>query len=175
MKFAIAIAAVLLAACRKESPPKGELDERDGIAFKHGSDTPFSGKLARKFPNGQPSAETIYTNGLKLVQRAWHTNGTLSTEYRFYQGKLAVRQNWDKAGEPVPWKQDKIAAMQAQRGLDLVESGKFVEGYIWIHFAATNGQPFALQALGQFPPQMTEAQKVEVKAIVEGVLGVGGD
>lgn len=176
----MAIAALLLAACKKDSPappaPKSELDERDGIAYQHGSDTPFSGALSRKFPNGELSAETVYTNGLKLLQRAWHTNGTLSTEYRFHNGKLAMRNSWDAAGAPVAWRQDKIAAMQAQRGFDLVEKQQFVEGYVWIHLAATNGQPVALQALGQFPPaMMTEAQKAQAQAIAEGVLGVEGN
>ena len=178
VRIVLAIIALLLVACKKEQPPpapKSELDERDGIAYQHGSDTPFSGSINRKFPNGELSAETIYTNGLKLTQRSWHTNGALSTEYLFYKGELVVRGHWDVSGEPIGRKQDKIAALQAQRGFDLVEQEKFVEGYVWIHFAATNGQPVALQALGQFPPKMTEAQKAEAKAIAEGVLGTGGN
>jgi len=88
VRIVLAIVSLLLVACKKdEQPPapKSELDERDGIAYQHGSDTPFSGSINRKFPNGELSAETIYTNGLKLTQRSWHTNGALSTEYLFYK------------------------------------------------------------------------------------------
>ena len=73
------------------------------------------------------------------------------------------------------WKQDRVAAEQTQRGFDLVQAGKLVEGYVWVHLAATNGQPAALQALQRFPPAMTEQQKAEAQAIAERVLGLGGD
>ena len=156
----------------KPSPPRSELEERQGIAYQHGSDTPFNGAISSKYPSGQVSTETTYTNGLKLLQRSWHTNGTLNTEYRFFNGQLALRRSWNTAGERVNWKQDRIAAEQTQRGFDLVNAGKFVEGYVWVHLGATNGQPEAQQALQRFPPAMTEQQKAEAKAIAEQVLGL---
>lgn len=172
------LSVAVLAGCGNEpkpAPPKSGLDERKGIAYQHGSSTPFSGAISKKYPSGQVSTETTYTNGLKLLQRSWHTNGTLNTEYRFFNGHLALRRNWNAAGEPVNWKQDRIAAEQTQRGFDFLDAGKFVEGYVWVHLGAGNGQPEARQALERFPPAMTEQQKVEAKAIAERVLGVGED
>ena len=165
-----------LAGCGSEpTQPKSALDERKGIAYEHGSDQPFSGSKSKKYPSGQVSAKTSYTNGLKILQRSWHTNGTLKTEYRFFKGQLALRRSWNLTGEPVNWKQDMVAAEQTQRGFDLVNAGKFVEGFVWVHLGATNGQPEAQQALQQFPPAMTEQQKAEAKAIAEHVLGLGED
>ena len=182
MRNTLTIAALLavawLTGCGQEpkpAPPRSELDERGGIAYQHGSDQPFSGSVSRKYPSGQTSTETTYTNGLKLLQRSWHTNGTLNTEYRFFNGHLALRRSWNAAGELVNWKQDRVAAEQTQRGFDLLNAGKFVEGYVWVHLGATNGQPEAQQALQQFPPAMTEQQKAEAKAIADGVLGLGED
>jgi len=172
------LAVAVLAGCGKEpkpTPPKSGLDERRGIAYQHGSDTPFTGAISKQYPTGQVSTETTYTNGLKLLQRSWHTNGTLNTEYRFFNGQLALRRNWNSTGEPVNWKQDRIAAEQTQRGFDLVNAGKFVEGFVWVHLGATNGQPEAKQALQQFPPAMTEQQKAEAKAIADKVLGLNED
>jgi hypothetical protein len=178
LTIAALLAVAWLAGCGKEpkpAPPQGGLVERQGIAYQHGSDQPFSGSVSMKYPSGQVSTETTYTNGLKLLQRSWHTNGTLNTEYRFFNGQLALRRSWNPAGEPVNWKQNRVAAEQTQRGFDLVQAGKLVEGYVWVHLAATNGQPAALQALQRFPPAMTEQQKAEAQAIAERVLGLGGD
>ena len=176
---AVALLAVaVLAGCGKEpkpAPPKSGLDERLGIAYPHGSSTPFSGAISKKYPSGQVSTETTYTNGLKLLQRSWHTNGTLNTEYCFFKGQLALRRSWNAAGELVNWKQDRVAAEQTQRGFDLLNAGKFVEGYVWVHLGAVNGQPEAQQALQRFPPAMTEQQKAEAEAIAEHVLGLDED
>ena len=86
-----------------------------------------------------------------------------------------MRRSWNLTGKPVNWKQDMVAAEQTQRGFDLVQAGKLVEGYVWVHLGATNGQPEALQALQQFPPTMTEQQKAKAKAIAEHVLGLDED
>ena len=158
----------------KSSLPKSALDERKGIAYEHGSDTPFSGSLSRQYPNGQVSTETVYTNGLKLQQRSWFTNGTMKSEFRFYKGQLATRRSWKMDGEPQSWKQEGLATAQLQRALKLIE-GKdmqqdFVQAYVWVFAAATNGHPQAQMFLSNSPPGMTQADMVAAEAIANRLL-----
>ena len=153
---------------------KGALDEREGIAYEHGSNTPYSGSLSRKYPNGQVSTETVYTNGLKLQQRSWFTNGTMKSEFRFYKGQLATRRSWKMDGEPQSWKQEGLSTAQLQRALKLIE-GKgvqqdFVQAYVWVFAAATNGHPQAQMFLSKSPSGMTQADMDAAEAIANRLL-----
>ena len=157
-----------------KAQPKGALDEREGIAYEHGSNTPYSGSLSRKYPNGQVSTETFYTNGLKLLQRSWFTNGTMKSEFRFHEGQLAVRRSWNMNGESQSWKQEGLSTAQLQRALNLME-GKgvqqdFVQAYVWVFAAATNGHPQAQMFLSNSPPGMTQADMVAAEAIANRLL-----
>lgn len=158
----------------KSSLPKSALDERKGIAYEHGSDTPFSGSLSRQYPNGQVSTETFYTNGLKLLQRSWFTNGTMKSEFRFHEGQLAVRRSWNMNGESQSWKQEGLSTAQLQRALNLME-GKgvkqdFVQAYVWVFTAATNDHPQARLYLANTPPGMTQADMDAAEAIANRLL-----
>ena len=157
-----------------KAQPKGALDEREGIAYEHESNTPYSGLLSRKYPNGQVSTETFYTNGLRLLQRSWFTNGTMKSEFRFYKGQLATRRSWKMDGEPQSWKQEGLAAAQLQRALKLIE-GKgvqqdFVQAYVWVFAAATNDHPQARFHLTNTPPGMTQADRDAAEAIANRLL-----
>ena len=157
-----------------KAQPKGALDEREGIAYEHESNTPYSGLLSRKYPNGQVSTETVYTNGLKLLQRSWFTNGTMKSEFRFYNGQLAIRRSWKMDGEPQTWGQEGLSAAQLQRALQLIE-GKgvqqdFVQAYVWVFAAATNGHPQARMFLANTPAGMTQANMDAAEAIANRLL-----
>ncbi len=150
--------------------PTGPIEERDGMWYATGTSNLYSGILTHKYPSGTNSAENVYNDGKKISQRVWHTNGELKTEFLFHQGQLAVRRSWDATGKRLAWKHEKLAAVQVQYGFNLLDAGKFVEGYVWVHFAAANGQPDAKRALQQFPPNMTDEQKAQAKAIAEKLL-----
>ena len=48
------LSVAVLAGCGNEpkpAPPKSGLDERKGIAYQHGSSTPFSGAISKKYPS----------------------------------------------------------------------------------------------------------------------------
>ena len=161
-------------AALKNKPP-GPIEERDGLWYATATSNLYSGTLANQYPSGTRSAESVYTNGLKLSQRGWHTNGLIKSEFIFHEGQLAVRRSWDATGKRLAWKHEKIADAQVQRGFDLLNAGKFVAGYVWVHLAAANGQPDAKRALQQFPPTMTEEQKTKAQAIADQLLGRGED
>ena len=153
---------------------KSTLEERNDIFFQHGTDTPFSGSMSRQYPNGQVSTEASYTNGLKLLQRSWYTNGTMKSEFRFYMGQLAVRRSWKMNGEMQSWKQEALFNTQLQRAIELME-GKgvkkdFVQAYVWVFAAATNGHPQAQIFLANTPPGMTQADMDAAKTISSRLL-----
>ena len=157
-----------------KTQPKGALDEREGIAYEHESNTPYSGLLSRKYPNGQVSTETFYTNGLRILQRSWFTNGTMKSEFRFYNGQLAIRRSWKMDGEPQSWRQEGLSTAQLQRALQLIE-GKggqqdFVQAYVWVFAAATNGHPQAQMFLSKSPSGMTQADMDAAEAIANRLL-----
>jgi hypothetical protein len=152
----------------------GPIEERDGLWYATGTSNLYSGILANQYPSGTNSAKSVYADGQKLSQRTWHTNGVIKTEFLFHEGQLATRRSWDATGKRLAWKQDKLADLQVQRGFDLLNAGEFVEGYVWVHLAADNGQPDAKSALQQFPTTITDAQKSEAQAIADQLLGRGG-
>ena len=131
--------------------PSGPVEEREGRWYATGTSNLYSGTLTHQYPSGTNSVKNVYTNGLKLSQRAWHTNGLLKSEFVFHQGQLALRRSWDATGKPLNWNHQRLAEIQLQRGLDLVAKSEWVAGYVWIHLAATNGHPVALQALVPVP------------------------
>ena len=163
-----------------EAAPKpqstGPIEERDGLWYATGTSHLYSGILTHQYPSGTNSAESVYTNGLKLSQRVWHTNGMLKSEYLFHEGQLTVRRSWDAAGKVQSWrKREVLATEQVKRGFNLIEKSEFVAGYVWIHLAAANGQPAAKRALQQFPPAMTDEQKSEAQAVADQLLGRSGN
>jgi len=173
---------LLAAACNRgdEAAPKpkstGPITEHDGLWYATGTSNLFSGTLAHQFSSGTQSAESVYTNGLKLSQREWHTNGVLKSEYLFHEGQLTIRRSWDAQSKRQSWrKREVLAEEQVQRGFNLIDQGKVVAGYVWVHLAAANGQPVAKQALQQFPPDMTDDQKTEAKSIANQLLGRSED
>ena len=182
--YALSISVLLFIAASgcnrdKEDSPKpkstGPIEERDGLWYATGASNLYSGILTNQYPSGTNSAKSVYADGQKISQRTWHTNGVIKTAFLFHKGQLATRRSWNATGKRLAWKHDELAALQLQRGFDLVNAEKFVEGYVWVHFAAVNGQPNAKRALQQFPQVMTDEQKTEAKAIADELLGRSGD
>ena len=96
---ALSISVLLLIAANgcnrsKEDAPKpkstGPIEERDGLWYATDTSNLYTGTLTHQFPSGTNSAESVYIDGLKLSQRAWHTNGLLKSEYLFHEGQLTV-------------------------------------------------------------------------------------
>ena len=65
-----------------------KLEEREGIAYLKGSDTPYTGKATRLYENGQKQAEANYKGGKKEgLQTYWHKNGQKREESNYKNGK----------------------------------------------------------------------------------------
>lgn len=168
-----------LIACSSDpapEPPRGALDERDGIAYQHGASEPFTGALTRYHIHNktQKSSEVFYHEGRRVVQRAWFANGQLMSENRFHHGHVVVERNWDINGQLLTWnKQAQLADTQLMRANTLLTEGPdkdFVEGFVWVHIADANGHANAPLFLEKPPPGITQQQLDEAAAIAEGLL-----
>lgn len=160
--FLLAALAGGLAACSSEPisteptrPANLVLEERDGLFFKPDDTEPFTGTLARQHVNGAPSHEAVYTNGLRLLQRSWYTNGVPRTEYRFHDGHMVVRLDWNFKGQLQTWKNlEVLAHEQFLRGVNYFtnQPPDWHQAYVWFHIASANGHRDARQAL-RTPPE----------------------
>ena len=104
----MAVLAGGLVACSSEPisteptrPANLVLEERDGLFFKPDATEPFTGTLARQHVNGAPSHEAVYTNGLRLLQRSWYTNGEPQTDYRNHEDHIIVRDDKKYKGKEI--------------------------------------------------------------------------
>ena len=170
-----------LVACNSEPisteptrPANLALEERDGLFFKPGATTPFTGTLARQHVNGAPSHEAVYTNGLRLLQRCWYTNGVPRTEYRFHDGHMVVRRDWNFKGQLQSWKNlEVLAHEQFLRGANysLLERD-WHQAYVWLHIAAANGHRDARQALRlPYPENFSPEAQSDARNEAMGLLG----
>lgn len=66
------------------------LIERNGIWYKRGSSTPFSGKARRSYPTGRTLMEIRYFNGKKNgTQTIWEENGQIMKKVLWNNGELS--------------------------------------------------------------------------------------
>ena len=77
-----------------------KLEEREGIVYLKGSDTPYTGKFYGLHPNGQKATEANYKGGKKEgLQTYWHKNGQKSSEVNYKDGKQeGLNVGWHSNG-----------------------------------------------------------------------------
>ncbi len=81
-----------------------EVEDRDGITYLKGSDTPYTGKAFALYENGQKSSEVNYKDGkMDGLVMSWYENGQKRGEANFKNGKVVEgsRKYWNSKGEPV--------------------------------------------------------------------------
>ena len=85
-----------------EGVNRDELEEREGIIYLKGSDTPYTGKFFVLRKNGQKEGEANFKDGkYDGLWVAWHKNGKKGAEKNFKDGKLISEKYWNDKGEPV--------------------------------------------------------------------------
>ena len=83
-----------------EGVNQDELEEREGIIYLKGSDTPFTGKYLNFFENGQKKLEGSYKDGkLDGLEVAWHENGKKMGESKFKDGMDVLRAEYYENGQ----------------------------------------------------------------------------
>ena len=106
--FLLAISLpLLLGGCGEkailDSVNYDELEERESIIYRKGSDTPYTGKVYELHPNGQKGYEGKYKDGLQegLIVM-WYESGQKRGEVNFFSGKVMSAKVWKPNGEKCP-------------------------------------------------------------------------
>ena len=90
-----------------------KLEEREGIAYLKGSDTPYTGKATRLYENGQKLAEANLKNGKEdgLIV-LWHENGQKAMERNFKDGEQVSANYWNSNGDSVDSLEEAVAEVK---------------------------------------------------------------
>ena len=156
-------------------PSNPILEQRSGLYYKPGKEAPFTGSIQRKHKNGTKSFESVYTNGLKQLQRSWRTNGVPQEEYRYHEGYIIVRRDWDHNGKLQTWKKlEDLALEQFVRAFQYAKQQppEMKNAYLWFHIAAANGHLEARRFLSGQPQGLTKQEVSDIKTKVDGLLGI---
>ena len=156
-------------------PSNPTIEQRSGLYYKPGEETPFTGSIQRKHKNGIKSFESVYTNGLKLLQRSWRTNGVPQEEYRYYEGYIVVRRDWDHNGKLQTWK--KLKELAHEQFVRAVENAKqqppdMKKAYLWFHIAAANGHLESRRFLSGKHQGLTSQEVSKIKTKADNLLGL---
>ena len=156
-------------------PANTALEQHEGLYYKSGQETPFSGTIQRKHKNGRQSFEAVYTNGLKLLQRSWYHNGAPSDEYRFHEGHIVVRRDWNETGKFQTWRKlELLTQEQFVRAVQYATNKppNLQSAYLWFHIAAANGHLDSRQLLRNLPQGMTQEEFTKIKLKADQLLGI---
>ena len=106
MKPLILIAiAILAVGCGKEPKPEGvsveELEPREGLLYRIGSDIPYTGKSFELYPNGKLEEIFTFKDGIPNgLMKKWYMNGQKQAEVNFKDGKPdGLETYWYETGE----------------------------------------------------------------------------
>jgi antitoxin component YwqK of YwqJK toxin-antitoxin module len=78
-----------------------ELEQREGIYYLVGSDTPYTGKVFMLYAKGQKAEANFKDGKLDGLAVRWHENGQKAEEVKFKDGKIISTKYWNSKGEPV--------------------------------------------------------------------------
>jgi antitoxin component YwqK of YwqJK toxin-antitoxin module len=78
-----------------------KLEEREGIVYLKGSDTPYTGKATSLYENGQKSEANLKDGKRDGLIVLWHENGQKALEQTYKDGEEISAKYWNRKGEPV--------------------------------------------------------------------------
>ncbi len=76
-------------SCSKEKIISADkIEKRNGIVYEVNSESPFSGKVIKKYGNGHNKKVTNYKNGIKNgLETIWYKNGQIKEETKYKESK----------------------------------------------------------------------------------------
>jgi len=95
-----------------------DLEERDGLLYRDGSETPYSGPIVDPgeltgrvsnglrdgewlwtYPSGEPDHRMVYASGEITLSEGWHRNGQLELRWEYRDGvPHGTSRSWDRHG-----------------------------------------------------------------------------
>ena len=99
--FLILLIPLLTYGQEVETLHRRHTEEKEGLLFKIGSDTPFSGIMIDRYWSGQKRAEGYFKDGKREgLFTGWHENGQKSGELYFKDGKEeGLHTQWHENGQ----------------------------------------------------------------------------
>ncbi len=102
--FFIVFFSIFILSCTKDKVINLlKLQSRNGIFYEINTETPFTGKVISKYPNGQKSIEANIKNGKysgKFI--TWYINGQKKSVKIYKDGKLeSTPDYWDENGKKI--------------------------------------------------------------------------
>ena len=84
----------------QEEIASSQLQNRNGIYYRMGSETPYTGRVVVKYSNGHKWEESTYKDGmLNGPYTKWRENGQKSSEWTYKDGKVeGTVTEWDNNG-----------------------------------------------------------------------------
>ena len=103
---------LLLGGCGGKEVNSKELEEREGVYYVSGSDTPYTGKSFKLNENGKKAIERNFKDGkADGLYTTWHENGQKEEEILFKEGNMdGLQTYWDEDGQKLMkrnWKDGK--------------------------------------------------------------------
>ena len=85
---------------KPEGVNEEQLEEREGIVYLKGSDTPYTGKATSLYENGQKEHETNFKDGeVDGLSVYWYENGQKKLEVNYKDGEKISEKHWNEKGE----------------------------------------------------------------------------
>ena len=78
-----------------------KLEEREGIVYLKGSDTPYTGKATSLYENGQKTEANLKDGKRDGLIVLWHENGQKALEQKYKNGEEISAKYWNRKGDPV--------------------------------------------------------------------------
>ena len=78
-----------------------KLEEREGIVYLKGSDTPYTGKTTSLYENGQKTEANLKDGKRDGLVVLWHENGQKALEKKYKDGEEISAKYWNRKGESV--------------------------------------------------------------------------
>ena len=78
-----------------------KLEEREGIVYLKGSDTPYTGKATSLYENGQKTEANLKDGKRDGLIVLWHENGQKALEQKYKDGEEISAKYWNRKGESV--------------------------------------------------------------------------
>jgi len=100
-KFILILISLLFVTGCMEEKEVTSLQDRGGVKYEINSEVGFTGRLVKKYENGQKKEETNYKDGKKDgVFTFWFENGQKKLEGKFKNGKdVGLWTGWHKNGQ----------------------------------------------------------------------------
>lgn len=99
--FKMLIFLSFVSLCQANEMTEDQFEKRGELYYQKGNDTPYTGKVIKRFENGKLEFEVSWKDGLQHgMSVSWRKNGRKHSEANFLNGKHHLQYTyWDEKGQ----------------------------------------------------------------------------